>query len=185
MVLGLEPSADNLLSVECLLKVSLDSLDSLRVGLRSSSSSLFLLDRVGSLTQFPSVCFFHNRHIEQPRESQRRFTIYFFLVICPLGIREGNRKCRSLSYANLALWGLVQRTSTLRGGGGVSGLWMKTDKGGGGVWVKWMSTFEQLLSWRYPAKFLKHDCLLAISRLYLATNPAKQSHKILCFSMVL
>ena len=66
-----------------------------------------------------------------------------------------------------------------QGGGGVSRLWMKTDKGGGGVWVKWMSTFEQLLSWRYPAKFLKHDCLLAISRLYLATNPARQSHKML------
>ena len=84
MVLGLEPSADNLLSVECLLKVSLDSLDSLRVGLRRSSSSLFLLDRVGSLTQFPSVP-------------------YFFLVIYPLGIRDGNRKSLSLSYANLAL----------------------------------------------------------------------------------
>ena len=29
--------------------------------------------------------------------------------------------------------GLIQRTSTPKGGGGVSGLWMKTDKGGGGI----------------------------------------------------
>ena len=68
----------------------------------------------------------------------------------------------------------------LLGGGGVSGLWMKTDKWEGGLRVKWTSAFEQPLS--VSSKRSKTAFLPCPDCTYLATNAVKQSPLVLCFS---